>query len=134
METMKPETSRTIQAGRQPANAALSPAFAVLEREYSVLYRYLFFDWLFADLGKAANPYEYHAARQYNWKRRKYLCIYLRRWASMAVAAFAIACAHEAMRSPVLATAIWFTGFALTVAVVVVICAAWMFMAASGPR
>lgn len=46
---------------------------------WRLLYRFLFFDWLFADVGAARNPIERHAAMQHNRRMSRYLPVYLRR-------------------------------------------------------
>ncbi len=54
----------------------------------TLLYRFIFFDWLFHDVGSARTPFERHAATQHNRRMSKYLPVYLRRWSFLTRARF----------------------------------------------
>ena len=55
-----------------------------------LLYRFLFFDWLFRDVSAARDRIERHAARQHNRKMSRYLPVYLRRWSFLTAFDFAL--------------------------------------------
>lgn len=95
----------------------------------ALLYRFFFFDWLFADLSQARNLFERHAAWKHNLEMRKHLPTYLRRWGALALAAFLTGCLCEKVFEAQLAATCCFTGFSLTVGVMAVISAAWLLLA-----
>ncbi|MBS1191238.1 MAG: hypothetical protein H6R10_3030 [Rhodocyclaceae bacterium] len=96
----------------------------------SLLYRFFFFDWLFADMTQAKGLLECHAARQHNRAMRKYLPTYLRRWGGVAMTAFVAGSVCEQVFQAQLAATCCFTGFSLTLGVMAVIVAAWLLLAA----
>lgn len=98
----------------------------------SLLYRFFFFDWLFADLSKATSLLERHAAWRHNREMRKYLPTYLCRWGALGTGAFLTGCLCERVWQDQIAASWCFTGFSVTVAVMAVIVAAWLFLANPG--
>ena len=60
-----------------------------------LLYRFLFFDWLFRDVSAARNRFERHAAHQHNRKMSRYLPVYLRRWSFLTAFDFALGVLFE---------------------------------------
>lgn len=113
----------------------LSPRpFLPSDSFFSLLYRFFFFDWLFADLTKATNLIERHAAWKHNQEMRKYLPTYLRRWGVVSTAAFMTGCMCESVWQANLAASCCFTGFSVTVAVMAVIVAAWLLLAKPAGR
>jgi hypothetical protein len=55
----------------------------------ALLYRFMFFDWLFTDLSQKMTLLERHAAWQHNRAMCRYLPLYLRRWAVLSGVDFA---------------------------------------------
>lgn len=98
----------------------------------SLLYRFFFFDWLFADLNRAQTLLERHAAWRHNREMRKYLPTYLRRWCCVASGAFAGGSLCERVWESQIAASCCFTGFTVTLAVMAVIVACWLFLARPG--
>jgi hypothetical protein len=97
------------------------PAFSTL------LYRYVFFDWLFADLERARSLFERRARWQHNRAMRRYLPVYLRRWSALALSAFVLGCLFERLLLTLLA-ACFFTGCAMTMSGMAQICALWLLL------
>lgn len=100
-----------------------APGFAAL------LYRFFFFDWLFADLDSARSLIERHAAWRHNREMCRHLPTYLRRWAALAGIAFAGGYLCDKVWAADLAATCCFTGFGITLAVMAVIAAAWVLLA-----
>lgn len=95
----------------------------------SLLYRFFFFDWLFADLSKTTTLLERHAGWQHNREMRKYLPTYLQRWGVIATTGFLVGLLSEKVFEATLVAAFCFTGVSLTVPVMVVILVVWIFLA-----
>ena len=95
----------------------------------TLLYRYVFFDWLFADFGKARNLFERHAAWQHNRAMRRHLPTYFRRWSALAGIAFACGCLFEHWLRTQVVAACFFTGCAATVSGMALIGALWLLLA-----
>lgn len=95
----------------------------------TLLYRFIFFDWLFADVGRARTPLERHAAVQHNRRMSRYLPVYLRRWTFLTVFAFALGCLLERALHATLLSAWFFTGSCIAATGAVVITVAWIFLA-----
>lgn len=98
-----------------------------------LLYRYLFFGWLFADLNLTRNVFELRAAWQHNREMRKYLPIYLRRWAGLFVLTFSAGCLAEETLQLVPLAACCYAGSCIAVPVMAVIVVAWIFLARREP-
>ena len=94
----------------------------------TLLYRFLFFDWLFADMTKAKNPFERHSAWQHNRKMRRYLPIYLRRSSVLAALAFGLGCLFDQILETRVVAAWFFTGSCITLTGSVVISVLWIFL------
>ena len=54
-----------------------------------LLYRYLFFGWLFQDVNRG-NVFERSAAWRHNLDRAHWLVTYLRRWVALGIVSFAL--------------------------------------------
>lgn len=104
------------------------------ESFFSLLYRFFFFDWLFADITQARNLLERHAAWRHNLEMRKYLPTYLWRWGWLALAAFGAGSLCDRVWESQWAASCCYTGFGLTLAGMAVISASWVLMARSGIR
>jgi hypothetical protein len=99
----------------------------------SLLYRYFFFQWLFFDMTSARGPIERRAAWLQNQRQRKWLPLYMRRWATLSTVGFALgAISEEALAAPVFA-ACWYTGSCTCVSVLVLIAVAWIFLGRDQP-
>jgi hypothetical protein len=96
---------------------------------WTLLYRFIFFDWLFADVRAARNLFERRAAYQHNRRMCRYLPIYLRRWSAMAAFNFALGCVFERMLQATLLSAWFFSIVCVTLAGMAVIMVAWATLA-----
>lgn len=94
-----------------------------------LLYRFLFFDWLFRDVNAARDLFERHAARQHNRRMSRYLPVYLRRWSVLAAFDFGLGLLFEKVVQATLVSAWFFTWSCVTVTGMVVITVAWLFLA-----
>ena len=115
------------QSDRDPA-ASTDIQFATL------LYRFLFFDWLFADMTKAMTLFERHAAWQHNRKMRIYLPLYLRRWSVFAAIDVGGGCIFEKLLGSKLLAAWFFSWSCVTVTGMLVITVLWIFLSNSNVR
>jgi hypothetical protein len=96
---------------------------------WRLLYRFLFFDWLFADVSAARNRFERHAAHQHNRRMCRYLPVYLRRWSFLAVFDYALGMLFERTLQAGLLSAWFFTWSCVTVTGMVVITVVWLILA-----
>src|SRR5437763_7656 len=71
---------------QQPGTDSEEPALSF----WALLYRFLFFDWLFRDVSSTRTLLERHAARQHNRRMSRYLPVYLRRWSFLTAFDFAL--------------------------------------------
>jgi hypothetical protein len=94
----------------------------------SLLYRFLFFDWLFADMSKAVGLFERHAAWQHNRRMRIYLPLYLRRWSVITALDFGLGCLFEKMLEMSLLAAWFFTWSCVTLTGMMVISVMWLIL------
>lgn len=95
----------------------------------TLLYRFLFFDWLFRDLGAARDLFERHAAWQHNRTMARYLPTYLRRWSFLTAFDFGLGVLFERALQASLLSAWFFTWSCVTLAGMVVISVAWLVLA-----
>lgn len=95
----------------------------------TLLYRFIFFDWLFADVNKARNLFERNAAWQHNRRMRRHLPVYLWRWLVLTLLAFALGWLSERLLETTLMAAWCFTWSSLTLSGMVVISVLWIFLA-----
>ena len=94
----------------------------------TLLYRFIFFDWLFKDVGGARTAIERHAAFQHNRRMSKYLPVYLRRWSFLTAFDFALGFLLERALQATLLSAWFFTWSCVTATGMVVIAVAWIFL------
>ncbi|MDQ2819667.1 MAG: hypothetical protein M3Y65_04610 [Pseudomonadota bacterium] len=94
----------------------------------TLLYRFLFFDWLFADVRAADNLYERHAARVHNRQMARYLPVYLRRWSFLAALDFGIGCLLERLLQTGVLSAWFFTWSCVALTGTVIIGVAWVLL------
>ncbi|WP_132375450.1 hypothetical protein [Pseudoduganella sp. UC29_71] len=94
----------------------------------TLLYRFMFFDWLFRDVSAARDLFERHAALQHNRIMSRYLPVYLRRWSVVAAFDFALGFLFERALQATLLSAWFFTWSCVTISGMVVITAAWLFL------
>ncbi|WP_156885531.1 hypothetical protein [Massilia niastensis] len=95
----------------------------------TLLYRFLFFDWLFTDVSAARNRFERHAAWQHNRYMSRYLPVYLRRWSFLTVFDFGLGLLFERALQASLLSAWFFTWSCVTLTGMVVITVAWAILA-----
>jgi hypothetical protein len=95
----------------------------------TLLYRFLFFEWLFADMTKAKNPFERHAAWQHNREMRRYLPLYLQRWSVFAVFNFGLGGVFERLLDIKLVAAWFFTWSCITITGMLLMAVLWVFLA-----
>lgn len=94
----------------------------------SLLYRFLFFDWLFRDVSAARNRIERHAAFQHNRRMSRYLPVYLRRWSFLTAFDFALGVLFEKVLQAGLLSAWCFTWSCVTLTGMLVITVAWLIL------
>lgn len=94
----------------------------------TLLYRFLFFDWLFADMTKATNLFERHAAWQHNRRMSRYLPIYLRRWSVLGALDFALGAVFEHLLETRLVAAWFFTWSCVTFTGMALAAVLWIFL------
>jgi len=93
-----------------------------------LLYRFLFFDWLFRDVAAARTLFERHAVRQHNRKMSRYLPVYLRRWSFLTAFDFLLGVLFEKVLQAGLVSAWFFTWSCVTLTGMVVITVAWLIL------
>jgi hypothetical protein len=93
-----------------------------------LLYRFLFFDWLFRDVSAARNLFERHATLQHNRKMSRYLPVYLRRWSFLTAFDFTLGILFEKVLQAGLLSAWCFTWSCVTLTGMVVITVAWLIL------
>jgi hypothetical protein len=108
------------------ASAAAAPAELPFT---TLLYRFIFFDWLFRDASSARDLFERHAAVQHNRRMCKYLPTYLRRWSFLTAFDFGLGWMFERLLSASLLSAWFFTWSCVTLTGMVVISVAWAVLA-----
>lgn len=94
----------------------------------TLLYRFMFFDWLFRDMSAARNLFERHAAWQHNRRMCVYLPTYLRRWSVLTAFDFGLGCLFERALQASLLSAWFFTWSCVSLTGMVVISVAWVIL------
>ena len=94
----------------------------------TLLYRFMFFDWLFADLSAARDLFERHAALQHNRRMCRYLPIYLRRWSVLTACDFGLGILCERALQASLVSAWFFTWSCVSLTGMVIISVSWIFL------
>jgi hypothetical protein len=94
----------------------------------ALLYRFLFFDWLFRDVSSTRTLLERHAARQHNRRMSRYLPVYLRRWSFLTAFDFALGMLCEKVLQAGLLSAWCFTFSCVTFTGMIVITVAWIIL------
>jgi hypothetical protein len=94
----------------------------------ALLYRFLFFDWLFHDVSAARNLFERRAAHQHNRRMSRYLPVYLRRWSFLTAFDFALGMLCEKVLQAGLLSAWCFTFSCVTFTGMIVITVAWIIL------
>jgi hypothetical protein len=110
----------------QPAVAIAIPADELPFR--TLMYRFIFFDWLFKDMSTARDLYERHAVWQHNQRMSRYLPTYLRRWSFLTAFDFLLGCLFERLLQASLVSAWFFTWSCVTFAGMAVITVAWLML------
>jgi FtsH-binding integral membrane protein len=117
------------RSDQQQRKEDATPADAAEIRFVTLLYRYLFYDWLFADMTKVSNLFERHSAWQHNRDMRRHLLTYLRRWSVLTVFAFGLGCLFEQMLKPSVMAACFFTWSCIMLTGMLVTSVMWVFLA-----
>lgn len=94
----------------------------------TLLYRFIFFDWLFRDVSAARNLFERHAALQHNKDMSRYLPLYFRRWTVLATFDFGLGFVFERFLQTTMLSACFFTWSCMTMVGMVIIAVAWVFL------
>jgi hypothetical protein len=97
----------------------------------TLLYRFMFFEWMFADISAARNLFERHAALQHNRHMCRYLPVYLRRWSVLTACDFGLGLLCERALQASLVSAWFFTWSCVSLTGMVVISVAWVFLSNS---
>ena len=92
---------------------------------FYLLYRYLFWGWLFKDL-RVTDPWQRAAARAYNLRQKIYLPVYLRRWAGLSCFHFIAGCLLEP--SALFLAAVFFCSFAMSTCVLTTAAVSWIML------
>ncbi|QYF92930.1 hypothetical protein KY495_19790 [Massilia sp. PAMC28688] len=92
-------------------------------------YRFIFFDWMFCDVQAARDLYQRHAALQHNRYMRRYLPIYLRRWAWLSAIGFALGGLLERHTGAALLSAGCYTWSCVALTGMMVIAVSWVLLA-----
>ena len=91
----------------------------------SLLYRYLFYGWLFRNADRGS-MLERAAAWQHNKSQSRWLPTYIRRWAVIGILLFVVAAFFEAVHAHPLLFTFFYTSSALSVPVNTVTLVAWV--------
>jgi len=94
----------------------------------TLLYRFLFFDWLFADMREPKTMLERRAARRHNRAMRRYLPLYLGRWSVLTLLDFGLGCLFERLLATGLLAAWFFTCSCIAVLGMLLIAVMWIFL------
>lgn len=97
----------------------------------NLLYRYVFFDWLFVSFADARTRSDRDAVWQHNRAMRRYLPVYLGRWSALSTATFMLGYAFEQCLQTRLVAACFFTGCAMTMSGMAMIVALWFLLGRS---
>jgi hypothetical protein len=90
-----------------------------------LVYRYLFFDWLFRDVNHGSFL-ERAAAWRFNREMRRYLPIYLRRWVILVVCSYLLGAVSEGWFSLNHAAAFFYGVTSVSVAMAMLIVRSWL--------
>lgn len=97
----------------------------------TLLYRFMFFGWMFIDISAARNLLERHAALRHNRHMSRYLPVYLRRWSLLTAFDFSLGLLFERGVQASLLSAWFFTWSCVSLTAMVVISVAWLILANS---
>jgi len=97
----------------------------------TLLYRFMFFEWMFADISAARNLFERHAFVQHNRRMCRYLPVYLRRWSVLTACGFVFGLLAERAPQASLVSAWFFTWSCVSLTAMVIISVAWIFLSHS---
>ena len=97
----------------------------------TLLYRFMFFEWMFADISAARNLFEHHAFVQHNRRMCRYLPVYLRRWSVLTAFGFVLGLLAERAPQASLVSAWFFTWSCVSLTAMVIISVAWIFLSHS---
>jgi len=90
-----------------------------------LLYRYFFFDWLFRDVNYGS-VLERAAAWRFNQEMRRYLPVYLRRWAILVVFSYGVGALFENWLALANAAAFFYCVTSVSAAMSMLIVRSWL--------
>ena len=102
-----------------------SPTDQSGEAFHLLVYRYLFFDWLFRDVNRGSSL-ERAAAWRFNREMRRHLPIYLRRWLVLVVSSDALGALSEGCLSLSHAAAFFYCVTSVSAAMAILIVRSWL--------
>ncbi len=91
-----------------------------------LLYRYLFFGWLFKDVSTGGNVFERAALHRHNREQARWLPVYLMRWLWLGLACYAIGQLMELVLEAPLLFNVFYTLSAASVPFAVAIATTWV--------
>jgi hypothetical protein len=91
----------------------------------TLLYRYLFFGWLFRDVNRGSR-FERAAAWRHNQAQARWLPTYMRRWLVIGIGAYAAGALIEAVLGMPVASALFYLPSALSVPINAVAVVVWV--------
>jgi hypothetical protein len=100
------------------------PRAAAGEPFLSLLYRYLFFDWLFRDVNRGT-LLERAAAWRFNRESRHHLLVYLRRWVFVFAAGYGLGVLFEHAFQLAYAAACCYSSSCVSASVIFIILLSW---------
>jgi len=98
----------------------------------SLLYRYWFWEWLFVDMSRIRDVYQWTAAWRHNVAQRRHLPTYMRRWLLVTAANLGVAAVLEKALAAMLSAAFFYTNGCIAVCVLTVTFVGWVFLGAAG--
>ena len=113
----------------EPVSSPAVPEAQPPMRFRTLLYRFMFFGWMFCDISAARDLFERHAALRHNRYMRRYLPVYLRRWSVLTAFDFSLGLLFERGLQASLLSAWFFTWSCVSLTAMVVISVAWLLLA-----
>jgi hypothetical protein len=119
-------SAETPDGAAPPSAAPVIAATAAIALPFqTLLYRYLFFSWLFRDVGRG-NLFERAAAWRHNQAQAHWLLTYMRRWCGCGLLCMGVGSVIElGLNAPVLSAFFYVPGV-LSVPINTVIGVAWL--------
>ena len=100
----------------------------------ALLYRFMFFDWLFIDMRQSMTLLERHAAWRHNRAMCRYFPLYLRRWAVLAGADLALGGLFERLSDGAVLAAWCYLWACVALTALALMSALWLLLARPATR